>query len=71
LHDEAQQEMAGAWLALLEVLKSPEEPEVRAAHQQAREELNIRAAQHEAPEEPNVKDEAGDQPLVSYRLDQF
>jgi hypothetical protein len=71
LHDEAQQEMAKAWLAWPEVPEAPEEPEVRAAQQEAREEPNVRVAQHEAPEESNVEDEASDQPLVTYRLDQF
>jgi hypothetical protein len=54
-----------------EVPEGPEELEVRAAQQDSHEEPNVRAAQHEAPEEPNVKDEAGDQPPVTYRLDQF
>jgi hypothetical protein len=41
------------------------------AQQEAPEEPNVRAAQQEALEEPNIKDEAGDQPPVTYRLDQF
>jgi hypothetical protein len=47
--------MAGAWLVWQE---PPEEPEVRAAHQ-------------EAPEELNIEDEAGDQLPITYRLNQF
>jgi hypothetical protein len=39
--------------------------------QEAPEELEVRAAQQEAPEEPNIEDKAGDQPPVTYRLDQF
>jgi hypothetical protein len=33
--------------------------------------LEVGAAEQEAPEELNVKDVAGDQPQVTYRLDQF
>jgi hypothetical protein len=47
--------MPGAWPMWPEV---PEEPVVGAAEQ-------------EAPEEPNIEDEAGDQPQVTYMLDQF
>jgi hypothetical protein len=68
LHDEGQQEMARAWLAWPEV---PEEPYFRATQQEALEEPEVGAVEQEAPEEPNVKDEAGDQPQVTYRLDQF
>jgi hypothetical protein len=67
-HDEVQQEMAEAWP---EVPEAPEELEVRATQHEAREEPNIRAAQHEAPKEPNVEDEVGDQPPITYMLDQF
>jgi hypothetical protein len=49
------QQVARAWPAWPEV---PEEP-------------YCRTTQQEAPEEPKVKDEAGDQPQVTYRLDQF
>jgi hypothetical protein len=48
--------------------------EVRAAEQEApeeHEELVVGAAEQEAPKEPNVEDEAGDQPQVTYMLDQF
>jgi hypothetical protein len=47
--------MPGVWPAWPEV---PEESEVGVVKQ-------------EAPEEPNFEDEAGDQPQVTYRLDQF
>jgi hypothetical protein len=50
--------MPGAWPTWLEVPEEPEEPVVGAAEQ-------------EAPEEPNIEDEAGDQPQVTYMLDQF
>jgi hypothetical protein len=81
LHDEGQQEIAGAWSEVPEALEktevsttqqeAPEEPEVRAAQLEAPEEPNIISTQQEAPVEPNVEDEAGDQPLVTYMLDQF
>jgi hypothetical protein len=81
LHDKAQQVMAGAWPEIPEAAEkpevsaaqqeAPEGPEARAAQHEALEEPNVRAAQQEAPEEPNIEDEVGDQPSVTYRLDQF
>jgi hypothetical protein len=41
------------------------------AQQEAPEEPEVRAVQQKAPKEPNVEDEAGDQPPVTSRLDQF
>jgi hypothetical protein len=64
LHDEGQQGMAG----IVEGSEAPKEPEVSVAHQEAPEELEVRAAQHEGPE---AQHEAGDQPPLTYRLDQF
>ena len=46
-------------------------PKVRVTQQEVLEESDVRAAQQEAPDEPNIEDEAGDQPQVTYRLDQF
>jgi hypothetical protein len=59
LHDEGQQEMAGAWL------------EVRAVQEEVPKEPDIGATQQEAPEEPDVEDETDDQSQVIYILDQF
>jgi hypothetical protein len=55
LHDGGQQEMPEAWPAWPKV---PEEPEVEVTEQ-------------ESPKELEVEDEAGDQPQVTYKLDQF
>jgi hypothetical protein len=54
-----------------EVLEEPEEPYFRVTQQEALEEPEVGAAEQEAPEEPNVEDEVGDQPQVSYKLEQF
>jgi hypothetical protein len=48
--------------------KCLKEPLVSAAHQEAPEESEVRASQHEAPE---AQHEAGDQPPITYMLDQF
>jgi hypothetical protein len=50
---------------------SPAWPELGAAQQEAPEESEDRVTQQEAPKEPNVKDEADDQPQVTYRLVEF
>jgi hypothetical protein len=52
-------------------LEVPEEPYFGVTHQEVPEESEVGAAQQEAPDEPNIEDEAGDQPRVTYRLDQF
>jgi hypothetical protein len=57
-----QQQMVGA---------SPAWPELRAAQQEAPEESEDRVTQQEALKEPNIKDEADDQPQVTYRLVEF
>jgi hypothetical protein len=59
LNDAGQQEMDRAW------------PKDGAAQQEAPEEPEDVATQQEASEGPEVKDEADDQPQVTYRLDQF
>jgi hypothetical protein len=68
LHDEGQQEMPGTWPAWPKV---PEEPKVEVAEHEAPEKPEVGATEQEALEEPNVEDEAGDEPQVTYRLDQF
>jgi hypothetical protein len=57
--------------AWLEVPEEPEEPYFGVTRQEVPEEQEVGAAQQEAPDEPNIEDEAGDQPRVTYRLDQF
>jgi hypothetical protein len=54
--------MDGAW---------PAWPEDGAAQQEAPEEPEVVVTQQEGPEGLEVKDEADDQPQVTYRLDQF
>jgi hypothetical protein len=63
--------MAEVWPAWPEVPEERVEVYFRATQQEALEEPEVGAAEQEAPEEPNVEDEAGDQPQVTYRLDQF
>jgi hypothetical protein len=59
LNDVGQKQMAGAW------------PEDEATQQKAPEEPEVIATQQEAPKESEVKDEAGDQPQVTYMLVKF
>jgi hypothetical protein len=75
LHDEGEQQMAGAWLTWPGVRaaqqEAPEKPYVGVTQQEAPEEPDVGVTHQEAPEQPDVEDEVDDQPHATYRLHQF